>query len=542
MTDNNLKETQKPGEIKEFILNDKCKGYSVLLDNCWNYTVFAQDSNISIFENEFNAGFVQSKLQGYNSIRAARDNVWRNFLICGTPQDNLFIDIPDGALEICAKSLLDNYRYLYNWLREHSEEKAGKNIKRLLFRMAGIFAGVRYENPIKISFEDLDPDKINPEEFILGGYDQDKITFLDIYLINAEMDMFDVVADALNLGYGEATTGEKVKQDHCSAFAKYGDDGELYLTHNSWCGFYAQSCSTTYVIGEDFITQNAYSQGQFGSNTDFGFNKYGIGFNETTHAHLYNESKQDGIWLCWRSALAEMFSTSIQEFYEYISIDNTGTYLNGYMLIDANKGEIGVVEMSYKRFVLFVSDGKELKVTDSTGYLPTRKDYDPHLITPTHIFGINMAVSKSVSYDLETIDTRPMRRVQFWQRIGLVKDIETAKSLITYNQDKEPLSIYGRWDKGLGATEFGKSRPDGSIDAKAMTATMIKEFLANVKFIPNKNSKKTTFWMKYGTPILEGKPFIWSESLYSQFKSPQCVDFVPDAIDGKWNLVPVFMD
>ena len=94
MTDNNLKETQKPGEIKECILNDKCKGYSVLLDNCWNYTVFAQDSNISIFENEFNAGFVQSTLQGYNSIRAARDNAWRNFFIFGTPKDNLFIDIP----------------------------------------------------------------------------------------------------------------------------------------------------------------------------------------------------------------------------------------------------------------------------------------------------------------------------------------------------------------------------------------------------------------------------------------------------------------
>ena len=49
MTDNNLKETQKPGEIKEFILNDKCKGYSVLLDNCWNYTV--EDDEKAAFVN-----------------------------------------------------------------------------------------------------------------------------------------------------------------------------------------------------------------------------------------------------------------------------------------------------------------------------------------------------------------------------------------------------------------------------------------------------------------------------------------------------------
>ena len=145
--------------------------------------------------------------------------------------------------------------------------------------------------------------------------------------------------------------------------------------------------------------------------------------------------------MCWRSALAEMFSTSIQDFYDYVSIDNTGTYLNGYMVIDAKRGEIGLVEMSYRRFVLFISDGKELKVTDSTGVVPTRKDYDTHLISPNHIFGINMAISKGVTYDLETIDTRPMRRVQFYERIGMVKCIETAKNLITFNQDREPLSI-----------------------------------------------------------------------------------------------------
>ncbi len=533
--------SQKERKINEFILNEYCKGYSVNLDNCWNYTIIAQDPSLSILENEFYAGFIQGKIQGKLAIKAARDNVWRNMLICGTPQDNLFITIPDGALDICAKSLTDNYRYFYNWVREHENEKAGQNLKRLLFRMAGIYGGVNFDKPVKLTFEELDPDKMDPADFKLGGYDAEKITFLDIYLINAEMDMFDVVADSLDMGFGEANTG-RPKQDHCSAFVKFADDGEIYITHNSWCGYYAQSCAVTYVICDDFITQNAYSQGQFGSNTDFGFNKNGIGFNETTHAHLYNESKQDGIWLCWRAALAEMFATSIQEFYEYVSIDNTGTYLNGYMLIDAFRKEIGLVEMSYKRFVLFTSDGKELKVVDSTGYIPTRKDYDPHLISANHMFGINMAISKSVTYDLETIDTRPMRRVQFFERIGMVNCIESAKSLITFNQDREPLSIYGRWDKGFGTTEFKKTRPDGSIDAKAVSASIIIETLEGLKLKANKDSKRTSFWMKYGTPIIDGKPFIWSESFFKEFKSPQEVDFVPDAIDGKWNLVPLFID
>ena len=109
---------QKPGEVNEFILNEYCKAYSVLQDNCWNYTIFAQDPNISIFQNEFNAGFAQAKIQGNLSIKAARDNVWRNMLICGTPQDNLFITTHDGALEICSKSLVENYRYHYNWILE----------------------------------------------------------------------------------------------------------------------------------------------------------------------------------------------------------------------------------------------------------------------------------------------------------------------------------------------------------------------------------------------------------------------------------------
>ena len=235
--------------------------------------------------------------------------------------------------------------------------------------------------------------------------------FRSIYLINAQDDLFDVIADELNIGHGEANSDAKQKKanrmESCSAFVKYMDDGELYITHVSWSGYYAQTCALTYTICDDFVTQNTHCPGQFGSNEDFGFNKYGIAFNETTHARLYNEARELGIWITWRSAAAEMFATSIDDFYDHVSIDNTGTYLNGYMLLDVNRGLTGLVEMSFKRFVLFVSDGKTLTVKDSTGQAVTHKDYDPHLITPTHIFGINYPISKSVAYDLETIDTRP---------------------------------------------------------------------------------------------------------------------------------------
>ncbi|MCH5237123.1 MAG: hypothetical protein J1E95_04915, partial [Muribaculaceae bacterium] len=291
-----------------------------------------------------------------------------------------------------------------------------------------------------------------------------------------------------------------------------------------------------------FVTQNANCPGQFGSNTDFGFNGNGLGFNETTHVDLYDKTKIKGIWLTYRSAAAEQFAHNIDEFYDIISIDNTGTYLNGYHLVDANTGEIGLVEMSYNRFVLFKSDGKKLTMKDSTGYEPTRLDYDHHLISPTHIFGCNQPVYWWVSYELESMNLRPMRRNQLWERIDTVEDMESAKALITYTEDREPLSIYGRWDLGYGTTEMPRTRPDGSVDAKGFSTNLIKEVLANLSRKPSINGEKTSFWMKYGTPVIRQEPFIWSKSKFADMKQSECVDAVPDALDGRWNRVKMFME
>ena len=97
-------------EVKEYKLNAYCMAYAQVVDNCWNYSIFAKDPNVDLFTNEFYAGFAQAKIHGKKAIKAARDNTWRNFLICGTPQDNLAITIPDGALDIAAKSLYRIYK------------------------------------------------------------------------------------------------------------------------------------------------------------------------------------------------------------------------------------------------------------------------------------------------------------------------------------------------------------------------------------------------------------------------------------------------
>ena len=84
-------------------------------------------------------------------------------------------------------------------------------------------------------------------------------------------------------------------------------------------------------------------------------------------------------------------------------------------------------------------------------------------------------------------------------------------------------------------------RPDGSVDAKAFSAKLIKETLAGLSRKPDINGTKTSFWMKFGTAHVQQTPFIWSASQFADMKMPEADDCVPDALDGKWNRVKMFM-
>ena len=535
----------KNTEATQFTLDEFTTGFAQCIDNNWNYAIYAQNPNVSIYQNEYNAGYVQGKVQTGAVILATRNNSWKNFLVGSTPENDVNVIVKPEYLEACGKAVIDNYNYTFDLVSGKQDDPKYQMILRLMYRQLGIYDGAVDNEPKKnVKIEDLDLRNYPAEQQKLC-YDDAPLTFLDEIFINSQYDLFDCVGDEIGLvmGYGTAhKLTSKDKPDHCTAFTKIMPDGNVFWTHNSWCCFWAQSCAVTYCIGDDFVTQNANCQGQFGSNTDFGFNGNGIGFNETTHVDLYDKTKIKGIWLTYRSAAAEQFAHTIDEFYDIISIDNTGSYLNGYHLVDANTGEIGLVEMSYNRFVLFKSDSKKLTLKDSTGYEPCRLDWDHHLISPTHIFGCNQPIYWWVAYELESMNLRPMRRNQLWERIDTVQDIESAKDLITYTADREPLSIYGRWDLGYGTTEMPRIRPDGSVDAKAYSTDLIKETLANLSRKPSINGEKTSFWMKFGTPVIRQEPFIWSKSKFADMKQDECVDAVPDALDGRWNRVKMFME
>lgn len=534
----------KNTEPTQFVLDEYTCGFAQCVDNNWNYAIYAQNPDVSIFQNEYNAGYVQGKVQTGKTILATRNNSWFNFLVGSTPQDAISIEIKPEYLQAAGETVAQNYNYLCDLAEREKDDPKMQKILRLMFRQLGIYEGAVGAEPRKtVSQEDLRLSSFPAEQSVLGAYET-PLTFLDVIFINTQYDLFDCIGDKIGLvmGYGKAKKRPETKRYSCTSFTKIMPDQNVFWTHNSWCCFWAQSCAVTYCIGSDFVTQNANCPGQFGSNTDFGFNGNGIGFNETTHVDLYNEPKVNGIWLAYRSAAAEQFARNIDEFYDFCSMDNTGTYLNGYHVIDSNTGEIGLLDMSYNRFVLFKSDGKNITMKDSTGYVPTHLDYDHHLITPTHIFGVNQPVSWWVGYELESMNLRPMRRNQLWDRIDTVTDMESAKDLVTYTEDREPLSVYGRWDLGYGTTEMPRVRPDGSVDAKAFSAEMIKEVLASLSRKPSLNGDKRSFWMKFGTAHVRHLPFIWSESQFASLKGKEEEDCVPDALDGKWNRVKMFME
>lgn len=544
---------------EEYVLNQYTKGYSQCIDNNWNFAIYAQDPNVSIYQNEYNAGYVQGKIQGNAMIKATRNNTWRWYVLDEGPGANS-VTPPAGAVEQAVKALTDNYNYMTDYVEKKQGDRHIQGLIRLMYRMLGIYHGAADKEALKdVTFDNLKMSNMTPDELKMNSGD-DPLTFIDIYFLNAQMDLWDAIGKELGIDFNDVEKSDKehtlqtkedlermskddrLKPGRCSGFVTRLDNGEILWSHTSWCCFFAQSCAVTYVIGEDFLTQNSFCPGQFGSNTDFGFNGHGIGFNETTETYFYNESKTLGLWLTWRAAAAEAFATSIDDFYDYVSLDNTGTYLNAYMLVDAYRGEFGLIDMSYARFALFKGDGKNLTVKDSTGYEPNFLDYDSHMISPSHVLGCNIPIYKRIWRELQTIDGAPKRRYQLYRHIGGVQTMDDAKNLITYNGDLEPISIAGRWDKNYGTSEFLRYQPHGSIDAKAFGTEEIKKVLASLSMKPSKDGTKTSFWMRFGSVKLDGTPFIWSDSIWAKFKQPEEVDFIPDAIDGAWNRVKLFME
>ncbi len=511
-------------------LDDNAVGAINTMENVVVMTVVSNDAND--LKAEYRAGFVQGKLQN-TTVLTARDNTWDNAYL--TDASHGFPRQPGPTKEELKKAsdlLNANYDYFLQYLRSPSTEgvTAGR-FKRLLFRMLGIYHGVILPKPAALDFSGkwLPDDKYFKPSELAVGYESKTLTFMDVYFLNAFNDLGDIISNSPDTASGGG-------RESCSAFLKRTNDGVI-LTHNSWMGFLSQTMVQTLAVNDDLFTVNAATPGLISSGTDFGYNNKGIIFNETTHRLSRTVTRVSGLWIFWRSALAEQFSGSIGEFFDAVSLDNTGSYLNGYMVIDANTNETGLVEMSYRCFVFYRSTGGTYKVTARSldGY-PCSIEYDKEMVTPEYLMGINYPASLQVRSDLQSTDNRPARKKQFKKLLPKVTDMESAKNAITYTDPANPLSIFGRWDLAYGETDYPKQVADGSVDAKAVDTRMVREFM-KLKGVFDVSSPAAGFWMLYGTPRVNGKPFIWSQSSYSWQKLRD----VPDVVDGNYVLIPLYL-
>ena len=158
------------------------------------------------------------------------------------------------------------------------------------------------------------------------------------------------------------------------------------------------------------------------------------------------------------------------------------------------------------------------------------------MVTPDYLMGINYPASLQVRSDLLSTDNRPARRRQFKQLLPGVTDLETAKTVITFTDPLNPLSIFGRWDLGYGETSYPKQIPDGSFDSKVGSTAMVRSFMG-LSGTLDTSASNTGFWMLYGTPTVNGTPFIWSQSSWKWQKLRD----VPDRVDGSFTLMPLYL-
>ncbi|MGO4870456.1 MAG: hypothetical protein ACLPGW_07560 [Roseiarcus sp.] len=514
-----------------YALDAQASGVTETIDNIVNLTVVSKDGND--LKAEYRAGFVQGRLQA-RGILSARDNAWNLSYL--TDPTHAFPRQPVPArdeLERAARLLKGNYNATIQYIKAPSTDPdVAQRLKRLLFRMVGVYHGASIRQPAALDFSGAWlPDESYFKESELGlGYETPTLSFMDVYYVNAYNDLGDILAHAKEAGKPAA------HPEKCSAFLKRTGK-EVILTHNSWMGFLSQTMNMTLAINKDLMTVNAATPGLIGSATDFGFNNKGMMFNETTHRMDRSEVKPDGLWIFWRAALAEQFSASIDDFFRAISLDNSGTYLNGYMLVDAKNNETGLVEMSYRCFVYYRSNGGPYTVTSkSLDGQPCSTQYDPEMVTPDYLMGINYPASLQVRTDLLSTDNRPARRRQFAKLFPGVVDVSTAKAAITYTDPANPLSVFGRWDLGYGETAYPKMIPDGSIDAKAGDTAMVRSFM-RLSGKLDMRSKATGFWMLYGTPTVDGAPFVWSQSSWKWQKRRD----VPDRLEGAFTLMPLHL-
>ncbi|HPU27726.1 MAG TPA: hypothetical protein PK458_16220, partial [Phycisphaerae bacterium] len=183
-----------------YVLDDNASGAIQTLNNIVNMTVVSRDAND--LKAEYRAGFVQGKLQG-STVLSARDNNWdHSYLLDPSHSFPRQLGPTQDELNKAAGILNANYQAFIQYLRDPGTDSlTAHRFKRLLFRMLGIYHGLKLAEPADLDFSgDWLPDTnyLTAAELALG-YETPDITFMDIYFINAYCDLTDVIDSSMEL-------------------------------------------------------------------------------------------------------------------------------------------------------------------------------------------------------------------------------------------------------------------------------------------------------------------------------------------------------
>ena len=168
------------------------KGCTETVDSIVNLTIVSKDPNP--YKGEYNAGFIQGRLHQKITL-SARDNYW-DMAYLTDPSHTFPKQIPPSSEELAEVQgiLIENYNYVVDYIRNLTDPLLAENLKRLVFRLLGIYHGTSLAQPASLDFSGKwlpETSYFLPSELVLG-YETPFLSFMDVYFINAYSDVFDV--------------------------------------------------------------------------------------------------------------------------------------------------------------------------------------------------------------------------------------------------------------------------------------------------------------------------------------------------------------
>jgi len=116
-----------------------------------------------------------------------------------------------------ASNLSPDIHFLQYLAAPSTKPVVASRLKRLLFRMLGIYHGATLEHPASLDFSGhwLPDQRYFKQPELVLGYESLTLTFMDVYFLNAYNDLMDVIATPPEVALGAKRVSDF--PDKCSS-------------------------------------------------------------------------------------------------------------------------------------------------------------------------------------------------------------------------------------------------------------------------------------------------------------------------------------